>query len=62
MGPLALGTDLIDVRQVVLKAYRKRICHCFPPYIFSQIFEAKHQPGTIAYSEKSDMGCSAGDL
>lgn len=49
---LPLGTDLLDVRQVVLKATEKEYAIVFPPYIFSQIFEAKHQPGTIAYSEK----------
>ena len=49
---LPLGTDLIDVRQVVLKATEKEYAIVFPPYIFSQIFEAKHQPGTIAYSQK----------
>jgi creatinine amidohydrolase len=49
---LPLGTDLLDVRQVVLKAAEKEYAIVFPPYIFSQIFEAKHQPGTIAYSEK----------
>lgn len=49
---LPLGTDLLDVRQVVLKATEKEYAIVFPPYIFSQIFEAKHQPGTIAYSQK----------
>jgi creatinine amidohydrolase len=49
---LPLGTDLLDVRQVVLKAAEKEYAIVFPPYIFSQIFEAKHQPGTIAYSQK----------
>lgn len=49
---LPLGTDLLDVRQVVLKATEKEYAIVFPPYIFSQIFEAKHQPGTMAYSTK----------
>ena len=49
---LPLGTDLLDVRQVALTAAEKEYAIVFPPYIFSQIFEAKHQPGTIAYSEK----------
>ena len=49
---LPLGTDLLDVRQVVLKATENEYAIVFPSYIFSQIFEAKHQPGTIAYSEK----------
>jgi creatinine amidohydrolase len=52
-GPhLPLGTDLLDVRQVALTAAEKEYAIVFPPYIFSQIFEAKHQPGTMAYSEK----------
>ena len=49
---LPLGTDLLDVREVVLKAVEKEYAIVFPSYIFSQIFEAKHQPGTIAYSQK----------
>ncbi len=48
---LPLGTDLLDVRQLALTAAEKEYAIVFPPYIFSQIFEAKHQPGTIAYSE-----------
>ncbi len=49
---LPLGTDLIDVREVVLRAVGKEYSIVFPSYIFSQIFEAQHQPGTIAYSTK----------
>lgn len=49
---LPLGTDLLDARQVALKAAEKEYTIVFPDYIFSQINEAKHQPGTIAYSEK----------
>jgi len=52
-GPhLPLGTDLIDVREVALRAAAKEYAIVFPPYYFSQIFEARHQPGTIAYSQK----------
>lgn len=52
-GPhLPLGTDLIDVREVALRAATKEYAIVFPPYYFSQIFEARHQPGTIAYSQK----------
>ncbi len=52
-GPhLPLGTDLLDSREVALRAARKEYTIVFPPYYFGQIFEAKHQPGTIAYSEK----------
>ncbi len=52
-GPhLPLGTDLLDSREVALRAAQKEYTLVFPPYYFGQIFEAKHQPGTIAYSEK----------
>ena len=50
-GPhLALGTDLINCREVALRAARNEYCVVFPEYYFGQIFEARHQPGTIAYS------------
>ncbi len=52
-GPhLPLGTDLIDVREIALRAAQKEYALVFPEYYFSQILEAKHQPGTIAYSPK----------
>jgi creatinine amidohydrolase len=47
-GPM--GTDLINVRYSVELAARKEYTIMFPAYYFGQIFEAKHQPGTIAYS------------
>jgi creatinine amidohydrolase len=50
-GPhLPLGTDLLDAREVTLRAAQKEYAIVFPPYYFGQILEAKHQPGTIAYS------------
>ena len=50
-GPhLPLGTDMLDVREVAIRAAAKEYCVVFPAYYFGQIFEAKHQPGTIAYS------------
>jgi len=52
-GPhLPLGTDLLDAREVALRAAKKEYSVVFPPYYFSQIFEAKHQPGTVAYSAR----------
>jgi len=52
-GPhLPLGTDLIDVREIALRAAATEYTIVFPEYYFSQIFEGKHQPGTIAYSHK----------
>lgn len=52
-GPhLPLGTDLLDAREVAARAVRKEYSIVFPPYYFGQIFEARHQPGTLAYSER----------
>src|SRR5580693_5597311 len=50
-GPhLPLGTDLLNVRYASLQAVAKEYAVVFPEYYFGQIFEAKHEPGTIAYS------------
>ncbi|HEX2866892.1 MAG TPA: creatininase family protein [Ignavibacteriales bacterium] len=50
-GPhLPLGTDMLDVREIVSRAAQKEYTIIFPQYYFGQIFEARHQPGTIAYS------------
>jgi len=50
-GPhLPLGTDLLDSRQIALRAAKQEYVLVFPEYYFGQIYEAKHQPGTIAYS------------
>src|SRR5882724_9609007 len=50
-GPhLPLGTDLLDVRYAALHAAAKEYTVVFPEYYFGQIFEARHEPGTIAYS------------
>jgi creatinine amidohydrolase len=38
------------VRHVSLSAAQKEYAVVFPEYYFGQIFEAKHQPGTVAYS------------
>jgi creatinine amidohydrolase len=47
---LPLGTDLLDVRNAALHAAEQEYAIVFPEYYFGQIFEARHQPGTIAYS------------
>jgi creatinine amidohydrolase len=47
-GPM--GTDLINVRYATFEATKQEYAIVFPEYYFGQIFEAKHQPGTIAYS------------
>jgi len=50
-GPhLPLGTDLLDVRYAVFNAVQQEYAVVFPEYYFGQIFEARHQPGTLAYS------------
>lgn len=50
-GPhLPLGTDLLNVRYASLQAVQQEYAVVFPEYYFGQIFEAKHEPGTIAYS------------
>jgi creatinine amidohydrolase len=52
-GPhLPLGTDLLDVREVALRAAGKEYSIVFPAYYVGQIFEAKNQPGTVAYSPR----------
>ena len=47
---LPLGNDLLNVRYVALHAAEQEYAVVFPEYYFGQIFEARHQPGTIAYS------------
>lgn len=55
-GPhLPLGTDLLDVRYATLRAAEQEYAIVFPEYYFGQIFEAKHQPGTIAYSSRVQL-------
>ena len=50
-GPhLPLGTDIFECRKVATTAASQEYCVVFPTYYTSQINEARHQPGTIAYS------------
>ena len=49
---LPLGTDLILAREISARAAEKEYCIVFPPYYVGQIFEARHQPGTMAYSNE----------
>ncbi|HTR23094.1 MAG TPA: creatininase family protein [Terriglobales bacterium] len=50
-GPhLPLGTDLMNIRHAALEAVKTDFAVVFPEYYFGQIFEARHEPGTIAYS------------
>ncbi len=52
-GPI--GTDLFDARHAVLSAVKEEYAVVFPEYFVGQIFEAQHQPGTIAYSTNLQM-------
>ncbi len=45
-----VGTDYLINRCVVHRAAAREPCIVFPPYYFTQIHEAKHQPGAIALS------------
>jgi creatinine amidohydrolase len=55
-GPhLPLGTDLLNVRYVAEHAALQEYAIVFPEYFAGQIFEAKHQPGTIAYSPELQL-------
>jgi creatinine amidohydrolase len=52
-GPhLPLGTDLYEARETAFTAAAKEYAIVFPPYYFGQIFEARHQPGAMAYSNE----------
>ena len=55
-GPhLPLGTDLLNVRYVAEHAAQQEYVVIFPQYFAGQIFEAKHEPGTIAYSAEMQL-------
>jgi creatinine amidohydrolase len=55
-GPhLPLGNDLLNVRYVALNAAQQEYAIVFPEYYFGQIAEAKHQPGTVAYSRRLQL-------
>jgi creatinine amidohydrolase len=55
-GPhLPLGTDLLDVRFAVSNAVKQEYAVVFPEYYFGQIFEARQQPGTVAYSLSTQL-------
>lgn len=50
-GPhLPLGTDVFTSREISRRAALKEYCIVYPFYFAGQIFEARQQPGTIAYS------------
>jgi creatinine amidohydrolase len=47
---LPIGTDLFSARYASVHAAEQNYAVVFPEYYFGQIFEARHQPGTVAYS------------
>jgi creatinine amidohydrolase len=49
---LPLGTDVLNAREIAVRAARREYAVVFPHFYFGQIFETLHQPGTIAYSER----------
>jgi hypothetical protein len=50
-GPhLPLGNDLLNVRFLGVKSAEAEYAVVFPEYYFGQIFEAKQEAGTVAYS------------
>jgi creatinine amidohydrolase len=55
-GPqLPLGTDLINVRYAALHGAAQEYAGVYPEYYFGQIFEAKHEPGTIAHGGNNSL-------
>ncbi len=50
-GPhLPLGTDVIRAKEMCKRSAELEYCIVYPDFYAGQIFEAKQQPGTIAYS------------
>ena len=55
-GPqLPLGTDLLNVRFASLNAAKQEYAVVSPEYYFGQLFEARHEPGTLAYSLSTQL-------
>jgi creatinine amidohydrolase len=52
---LPLGNDLINVRYLSEHAAGQEYAVVFPDYYFGQIFEARHHPGTVAYSARMQL-------
>ena len=50
-GPhMPIGSDLINARYTALHAAENQYAVVFPEYYFGQISEARHEPGTVAYT------------
>ena len=59
-GPhLPLGTDMLSIGEIAVRAAQKEYAIVFPHYYFGQIHEARHQPGTLAYSQELPFGYTA---
>lgn len=55
-GPqLPLGSDLINSRYAATHGAQQEYAVVFPEYYFGQIFEAKQEPGTVAYSAQLQL-------
>jgi creatinine amidohydrolase len=55
-GPhLPIGNDVINARWASIHGAQQEYAIVFPEYYFGQIFEARHQPGTIAYSPRLQL-------
>ncbi len=55
-GPhLPIGNDVINVRWAALHGAEQEYSIVFPEYYFGQIFEARHEPGTVAYSPRLQL-------
>jgi creatinine amidohydrolase len=52
---LPLGTDLLKIRYIAVNAAKEEFAVVFPEYYAGQIFEARHEAGTIAYSASLQM-------
>jgi len=52
-GPM--GTDLINVRYITTLAAGEEYTVIFPEYFVGQIAEARHHPGTVAYSSRLQL-------
>jgi creatinine amidohydrolase len=46
-----IGSDIIKAREIALRAAKREYAVVFPDYVFGQIHEARHQPGTFAVSD-----------
>lgn len=49
---LPLGTDVFIGREVARRAAELEAAIVFPPYYFTQIYEARHTPGTIGIDSR----------